>query len=52
MKERRGSIAYAYAPSDTAGVVRITTRDSKALEAVHEFLRFQIRDHGTDDPTE
>jgi hypothetical protein len=52
MKKRKRAIQYAYAPSENGGVVRISTRDAKALEAVHEFLRFQIRDHGTNDPTE
>ena len=32
--------------------VRITTKDSAALAAIHEFLRFQIEDHRTGDRTE
>jgi hypothetical protein len=52
MKKRKHAIQYAYASSENGGVVRISTRDSRALEAVHEFLRFQIRDHGTNDPIE
>jgi hypothetical protein len=52
MKKRRSAIRYSYEPSEKGGVVRISTRDAKALEAVHEFLRFQIRDHGTHDPSE
>ena len=52
MKKRRSAIRYSYEPSEKGGVVRISTRDAKALAAVHEFLRFQIRDHGTNDPTE
>jgi hypothetical protein len=52
MKERKAAIQYEYSPSDKGGVVRISTRDAAALEAVHEFLRFQIRDHGTGDSTE
>jgi hypothetical protein len=52
MKERRSAIRYSYAPSANGGAVRISTPDAGALQAIHEFLRFQIRDHGTDDPTE
>jgi hypothetical protein len=52
MKSRRSAIHYAYSPTENGGVVRISTRDGKALDAIHEFLRFQIRDHGTADPTE
>jgi len=32
--------------------VRIKTRDSDALAAVHAFLRFQITEHQTGDPME
>ena len=52
MKERRKTIHYAYAPTEKGGAVRISTRDARALDAVREFLRFQIQDHGTGDPTE
>jgi hypothetical protein len=52
MKTHKDVILYAYAPSEKGGIVSISTRDAEALDAVHEFLRFQIRDHGTNDPTE
>jgi hypothetical protein len=52
MKKQNGAIEYAYSPTEKGGVVRISTRDDEALDAIHEFLRFQIRDHGTNDPTE
>jgi hypothetical protein len=52
MAARRASIRYAYAPTEKGGRVTISTRDAQSLEAVHHFLRFQIEDHGTGDPTE
>ncbi len=52
MKEQKDAIRYAYEPTDNGGLVRISTRDARALAAIHEFLRFQIRDHGTNDPVE
>lgn len=52
MTERRAGIRYEYSPTPKGGVVRISTDDEDALAAVHEFLRFQIRDHATGDPTE
>jgi hypothetical protein len=52
LKERKASLRYSYAPSERGGVVRITTTDPIALAAVHAFLRFQIADHGTGDPTD
>jgi hypothetical protein len=52
MKRKKAAIAYAFSPTDKGGEVRITTKDADALTAVHAFLRFQIEDHGTGDPTE
>jgi hypothetical protein len=52
MKARRAAIRYAFTPTEAGGVVRISTGDPEALEAVHAFLRFQIEDHGTGDPME
>ena len=49
MKELRGEIRYAYSEIESGGRVRITTNNSRALEAVHQFLRFQIREHKTGD---
>jgi hypothetical protein len=45
MKELRGAIRYRYEELPEGGRVRITTADAKALDAVHRFLRFQIREH-------
>jgi hypothetical protein len=52
MKKLRTRIHYAYQEVESGARVRITTHDRKALGAVHDFLRFQIRDHGTGDPEE
>jgi hypothetical protein len=50
MQEMRSAINYRFEPLESGGRVRITTGDRKALEAVHEFLRFQIKEHETGDP--
>ncbi len=52
MKKRKAAIRYSFAPTEQGGEVRISTSDPAALSAVHAFLRFQVRDHGTGDPTE
>jgi hypothetical protein len=52
MAERRAAIRYAFEPTERGGRVTIATHDPEALRAVHAFLRFQIDDHGTGDPTE
>lgn len=51
MKQRKEQIRYAYEEMPNGGRVKITTEDPQALKAVHEFLRFQIEDHRTGDPT-
>jgi hypothetical protein len=52
MKARRSAIRYTFSETPLGGRVSITTADQEARAAVHEFLRFQIRDHGTGDPVE
>jgi hypothetical protein len=50
MQELKAAIDYRFEPTENGGRVRITTADGRALDAVHEFLRFQIEDHQTGDP--
>ncbi len=50
MDELKATITYTYEETDTGARVRIVTRDPKALEAIHAFLKFQIEDHKTGDP--
>ena len=45
MAARRRLISYDVRDLPGGGEIRITTRDGKALKAVHEFLAFQRRDH-------
>ena len=52
MKKLHDQIDYAYEQIDRGARVRITTKNPEALEAIHQFLRFQISDHETGDPTE
>lgn len=52
MRRLKAEIKYEYEDSERGGRVRIRTAHAEALRAVHEFLRFQIEDHRTGDPTE
>ena len=52
LKRLSGQIQYQFEPTRQGGRVVITTKNSEALAAIHEFLRFQIREHRTGDPTE
>jgi hypothetical protein len=52
MKDRRPDITYTFEELPTGGRVRITTTNHDALNAVHDFLNFQITDHRTGDTTQ
>jgi hypothetical protein len=51
MTYRRADITYTLEELPTGGRVRITTSNPDALNAVHDFLNFQIQDHHTEDQT-
>jgi len=49
MTRLKADIKYTYEASPKGGRVVIATGNKEALAAVHEFLRFQIKDHNTGD---
>ena len=51
MARLRSKIQYEFQSTESGGRLQITTTDTKALAAVHDFLRFQIKDHATGDKT-
>ena len=50
MEKLHNEIHYHYRETAVGGEIRIDTTNQKALDAVHEFLRFQITEHKTGDP--
>lgn len=52
MSRAADKIRYRYEEEENGGRVVISTDDKEALAAVHDFLRFQIREHKTGDPLE
>ena len=52
MKRKKDRIGWEFEETENGGRVLIETKDAEALGAVHEFLRFQIEDHQTGDPTD
>jgi hypothetical protein len=50
MKELKNSITYKYEESERGGKVIVSSNNSDAVKAIHDFLRFQIEDHKTGDP--
>ena len=51
MTEHKEAIRYQYVETANGGRVNVVTSDPAALAAVHQFLRFQIAEHKTGDPT-
>ena len=45
MRQRRGAIRYAVDTLPGGGAVRITSTDSLAVRAIHQFLAAQRREH-------
>jgi hypothetical protein len=45
MAARRAEIRYLVESLPRGAAVRLTTEDSSAVEAIHEFLAFQRQDH-------
>lgn len=52
MQRLKGEIEYKFEESELGGRVRISTSNPEALNAIHDFLRFQIKEHKTGDPLE
>src|SRR5579864_6292504 len=49
LTDRKDLVKYAYVETPTGGRVDIVTADKRALAALHEFLKYQIKEHQTGD---
>jgi hypothetical protein len=50
MQKSKLKITYRYEDLAQGAVVRIGTKDARALDAIHAFLRYQVTEHQTGDP--
>ena len=50
MDKLKTEIQYTYEQTERGAQVRIKTTNSQALNAIHDFLKFQITEHKTGDP--
>jgi hypothetical protein len=50
LNARREQMTFRYEDVDQGGKVVVQTVDPAARDALHDFLRFQIREHRTGDP--
>jgi len=52
MRQLKNEISYQYQEIERGASVWISTKNPDALAAVHEFLRYQIKEHKTGDSLE
>lgn len=52
MQKLKDEISYKYKETDRGALIQISTGNGKALQAIHVFLKFQIKEHHTGDPLE
>lgn len=50
MQKLKGEIEYRFEETELGATIRIETKNTKALSAIHKFLKFQIKEHKTGDP--
>ena len=50
MQRLKTAITYTFEATERGGVVRIATSNADARDAIHDFLRYQIKEHATGDP--
>ena len=52
MQRLKSKITYAFEEKPQGAVIQIKSGDRKAIAAIHDFLKYQIKEHATGDPTE
>lgn len=50
MKRLANTIQYQFHETERGGEVTISTKSPEAVQAIHDFLTFQIQEHKTGDP--
>ena len=50
MKRHTSDIQYGFKETEAGGQVTLSSHDPEAVDAIHDFLKFQIQEHKTGDP--
>jgi hypothetical protein len=50
MQDHSQDIQYRFTENEAGGEVTLVSYNPEAIQAIHEFLKFQIREHKTGDP--
>jgi hypothetical protein len=51
MAELKGEIVYRYQEALSGATLVIASKNAEAVRAVHEYFRYQIKEHHTGDPS-
>src|SRR5262245_8016591 len=49
MQKLKGENTYSFEETERCAAIQISSKNSEAVKAIHEFLRFQIKEHKTGD---
>jgi len=52
MQRLKGEITYSFEETERGAAIQISSKNSEVVKAIHEFLRFQIKEHKTGDSTD
>jgi hypothetical protein len=52
MKQLKNEIGYEFRETERGASIKISSTNPQAIEAIHEFLKFQVTEHKTGDPLE
>ena len=52
MQKLKAEISYQFKETERGAVIQISSSNREAIQAIHDFLRFQIKEHMTGDPLE
>ena len=52
MQKLKAEITYKFKETERGALIRISTTNADALKAIHDFLRYQIKEHMTGDSLE
>jgi hypothetical protein len=50
LQRLKNTLTYTFNETPNGGLIRIATTNAESVSAIHEFLRYQIREHHTGDP--
>ena len=50
LQRLKSAVTYTFSETADGGIVRMASMNADAIDAIHQFLRYQITEHHTGDP--